>query len=443
LCEFLQGTKKGAFPIQREFNHKPQSKGEAPMKVEITVPEAIEFFNGIQKQPEAIFDMIRDDIRNTIGEYLSSLMDMELTTFLGRERYVRQQDDANHRNGSYPRRFTLKGIGEVDLKVPRDRHSEFKTKVIPRSKRYEDTLRQDLCLMFLTGISTRSLSLISEKLIGCRISPGEISNVNGELIESVEKWRSRDLSTTPIKYLFIDGVTFSMRIGGSVEKVPVLVVIGVTEEGYKLVLGLQSGDKESASTWREFIKDLKRRGLKKESVILGVMDGLPGLESVFKEEFPQAEVQRCQVHVARNVLAKVPKKLKQAVADDMRSIFYASTKKKGVEFFETFKQRWEQELPSAVKCLERSIESCLTFFKFPEEEWISLRTTNIIERLNKEFKRRTKPMEIVAGESACYTLLAFICIKMELHWRSNRIGKVRYNLPALKKLVEKNFTQNS
>jgi hypothetical protein len=97
LCEFLQGTKKGAFPIQREFNHKPQSKGEAPMKVEITVPEAIEFFNGIQKQPEVIFDMIRDDIRNTVGQYLSSLMDMELTAFLGRERYMRQQGDANHR----------------------------------------------------------------------------------------------------------------------------------------------------------------------------------------------------------------------------------------------------------------------------------------------------------------------------------------------------------
>ncbi len=413
------------------------------MKVEITVPEAVEFFNVIQKQPEMIFDLIREDLKNTVGQYLSSLMDMELTEFIGRERYERTEGSVNHRNGSYARRFALKGIGEVGLRVPRDRQGEFKTAVIPRSKRYEDDLRQDLCLMFLTGISTRTLSMISEKLIGRKISAGEISNVNGELIDSVEKWRSRDLSDTPIKYLFIDGVNFSMRIERSVEKVPVLAVIGVTEQGYKLVLGLQSGDKESASSWREFFKDLKRRGLNKDSIALGVMDGLSGLEKVFTEEFPQARIQRCQVHVARNVLAKVPKKLKQEVADEMRSIFYASSKKKAWEFFKAFQKRWHKELPSAVTCLERSIDSCLTFFNFPEEEWISLRTTNIIERLNKEFKRRTKPMEIVAGESACYTLLAFICIKMELHWRSNRIGKVRYNLPVLKNIVENNFTQKS
>jgi putative transposase len=139
-------------------------------------------------------------------------------------------------------------------------------------------------------------------------------------------------------------------------------------------------------------------------MILGVMDGLPGLEKVFKEEFPGAKVQRCQVHVTRNVLAKVPKKLKKAVADDdLRSIFYASSKEKAMEFFAVFKEKWEKDLPSAVKCLENSIQSCLTFFICPEEEWISLRTTNVIERLNKEFKRRTKPMEIVRRECLLHT----------------------------------------
>ena len=173
------------------------------------------------------------------------------------------------------------------------------------------------------------------------------------------------------------------------------------------------------------------------------MDGLPGLEKVFKDEFIKAKVQRCQVHVARNVLAKVPKKLKQKVADDVRSIFYASSKEKAISFFTDFKNKWEMELPSAVKCLENSINSCLTFFDYPEDEWISLRTTNIVERLNKEFKRRTKSMEIVAGERACYTLLAFICLKMELHWRTNPIGKVRKNLPFFEKYGDNNFTQNT
>lgn len=407
------------------------------MKVEISVPEVVSIFKEIQEQPERIFEMIRVEIKDNVGQYLSKLMDLELTHFLGRKWYEHGQGDVNHRNGSYGRNFTLKGIGEVQVEVPRDRKTEFKTQVIPRSKRYEDELRQDLSFMFLTGVSTRALSMISTRLIGRKISPTEVSNANKELIEAVEKWRTRDLSEETIKYIFLDGVNFDMRIDGSIEKVPVLVAIGVAATGKKLVLGFQAGDKESAPTWREFFRDLKGRGLDGSKMVLGVMDGLPGLEKVFKEEFPKAKVQRCQVHVARNVLAKAPKKLKKAVADDMRSIFYASSKEKAMEFFDIFKERWQRDLPSAVKCLENSIEACLTFFIGPEEEWISLRTTNIIERLNKEFKRRTKPMEIVAGENACYTLLAFICLKMELHWKSNPIGKVRNNLPFFKKLDHK------
>ena len=408
------------------------------MKVEINVPEIVNIFKEIQKQPENLFEMIRVEIRENVGEYLSGLMDVERTQFLGRQRYEHGQGDVNHRNGSYPRNFTLKGIGQVNVRVPRDREGGFKTKIIPRSKRYEDELRRDLTMMFLTGVSTRTLSMMSERLIGRRISPTQVSNANKELIDAVERWRSRDLSEEPIKYMFLDGVNFDMRIDGSIEKVPVLVAIGVTEEGHRKVLGFQAGDKESAPTWREFFKDLKRRGLKGANMILGVMDGLPGLEKVFKEEFPKAKVQRCQVHVSRNVLAKVPKKLKKAVADDLRSIFYASSKQKAMVFFDIFKEKWRKDLPSAVQCLENSIGACLTFFICPEEEWISLRTSNIIERLNKEFKRRTKPMEIVAGENACYMLLAFISLKMEIHWKSNPIGKVRKNLPFFKRLAEKN-----
>ena len=410
------------------------------MKIEVSVPEIVSIFKEIQAQPEQLFDLIRNDIREGVGQYLSQMMEVELTQFLGREPYERTEQPSNHRNGSYDREFTLKGIGKVDVKVPRDRQGQFQTQVIPRSKQYEDQLRQDLSLMFLTGISTRTLSIMSTRLIGRKVSPTEVSNANKELIAAVEQWRQRDLSQEPIKYIFIDGVNFDMRMGDTVEKVPVLAAIGVTESGARLVLGLQSGDKESASNWREFFKDLKRRGLQSHLVTLGIMDGLSGLERVFKEELTNAKVQRCQVHVSRNVLAKVPKKYKQDVADEMRSIFYASSKAKSLSFFEDFKTKWEPLVPSAVSCLDQTIDSCLTFFTCPPEEWISLRTTNIIERLNKEFKRRTKPMEIVAGEQACYTLLAFISLKMELSWRSSPVGKVRKNLPLLQ---EENFTQIS
>lgn len=413
------------------------------MRVEITVKEAVQLIKEIEKKPEKILEMVRVDMPRAVGEYLSEMMKLELTRFLGRGPYERvEEEEPNHRNGSYPRSLILKGIGEVPLTVPRDRKGEYQTQVIPRSKRYEDELRQDIAVMFLSGVSTRTLEMISGRLLGHKISAGEVSRCSKELVRAIENWRNRDLSMMEFKYLFCDGVYFEMRVARTIEKVSVLVVIGVTESGQKHVIGLQSGDKESAANWRELFKDLKRRGLDNQAITLGIMDGLPGLEQVFREEFPKGKVQRCQVHVMRNVLAKVPQKLKQKVADDIRSIFYASSKDKALEFATRFTERWQKEIPSAVKCLQNSLDSCLTFFDFPQEEWISLRTTNVIERLNKEFKRRTRPMEIVAGENACYTLLAFISIKMEMHWRSNPVGKVRYNLPSLRSLVQGNFTQS-
>lgn len=413
------------------------------MEIKVSVPEVVSIFKEIQQAPQKIFEMIRVELRECVGRYLSEMMNVELFSFLGREPYERKDGEVNYRNGFYDRNFTLKGIGQVGVRVPRDRNGQFHSQIIPRSKQYEDAIREDLCLMFLTGVSTRSLSMISTRLIGRRVSPMEVSKANKELVDAVEGWRTRDLSGECIKYIFVDGVNFDMRMGESVEKVPVLVAIGVTNTGRRLVLGFQSGDKESAFSWREFFKDLKRRGLDGANVTLGVMDALPGLQRVFHEEFPKAKVQRCQVHVARNVLAKVPKKFKQGVADELRSIFYASSKHKAKELFNEFKAKWDKQVPSAVRCLEGSLEACLTFFGFPQEEWISLRTTNIIERLNKEFKRRTKPMEIVAGEQACYSLLAFISLKMELQWRSNPIGKVANNLPSLKKIGKIEFTQNT
>ena len=414
------------------------------MKLEVSVTEAIQLIKEIQQQPGKILEMVKTDVPKVIGDYLSEVMQVELTRFLGRQPYERIEDgEPNHRNGSYSRSFTLKKLGEVSVKVPRDRQGKYQTQVIPKSKQYEDELRQDIAMMFLGGISTRTLAMISHRLIGRKISSGEVSRCSQELVQAIENWRNRNLSLVRFKYLFCDGVYFEMRVARSIEKVSVLVVIGVTEDGQKQVIGLQAGDKESAACWRELFKDLKSRGLESQTVTLGIMDGLPGLEKVFREEFPQSKVQRCQVHVSRNVLAKVPQKLKQQVADDMRSIFYASSREKALEFSSQFNERWHKEVPSAVKCLQNSLDSCLTFFDFPEEEWISLRTSNVIERLNKEFRRRTRPMEIVAGEHACYTLLAFISIRMEIYWKSNPVGKVHYNLPALRKLIEGNFTQNS
>ncbi|MBW2561531.1 MAG: transposase, partial [Deltaproteobacteria bacterium] len=163
------------------------------MKLEVSVPELVEVFKEIQKQPEQIFEMIRMDVREIVGDYMKAMMKAELTHFPGREPYARSQGDVNHRHGSCDRAFTLKNIGEVEVKVPRDRKGEFTTQVIPRSKQYEAEISRDLSLMFLAGISTRGLSMISKRLIGRKISHTEISSANADLTEAVEKWRMRDL----------------------------------------------------------------------------------------------------------------------------------------------------------------------------------------------------------------------------------------------------------
>jgi len=216
------------------------------MKLEVTVSEIADIFKEIQERPGQLFEMIRLDIREVVGNYLTAMMNAELPHYLGREPYVRLSGEVNHRNGSYGRGFALKGMGEVHVDVPRDRKGEFRTSVIPRSKQYEEEVARDLSILFLAGISTRTLSMLSERLIGRRISPAEISSVSAELNGAVEAWRRCDLSGESIKYLFIDGVHFHMRMGRSIEMVPVLVAIGVTQTGRKIVLSLHAGDKESA-----------------------------------------------------------------------------------------------------------------------------------------------------------------------------------------------------
>jgi len=395
------------------------------LQLSVNLPELRQMAKNIpQLGANGVMDLMKLDIKSQATDFINGLMDCEFELFLGRDKYERvsgvEISERHLRNGHYQRTLAVKGLGRLNVKVPRDRQGKYQTKVLEPYKRNEASIEEDVAVLYLLGQSTRSLALISERLLGTKISAGKVSECSSRLIESVEKWRSRPL-TEKFKYLYLDGTNFAMRIDKKIVKVCVLVVIGVDENGVKQVLALQAGDKESAGTWRQLFKDLKARGLDRHAVKLGIMDGLPGLEKVFMEEFSEAKVQRCQVHVARNVLCKVPQNMKQKVADELRSVFYAESRKKALSFFENFKRDYEKEIPSAVKCLETSLESTLCYLSFPEEEWLSLRTTNPIERLNKEFKRRTKSMEIVAGEASCYNLLAVISLRMEVYWKRHPI----------------------
>lgn len=410
------------------------------LQLNVNLPELSNFAKALPEFKGNLFSLLRLDIKAAATEFVNDLLQCEFDLFIGRDKYQRdviEVNGRNLRNGHYQRKFAVKGMGTLTIKVPRDRGGKFKSSALAPYKRMETALEEDMAILFLMGLSTRALSLISPRLFGFEVSHDKISECASRLTESVEKWRTRLLTET-FKYLYLDGTNFPMRIGNTVELVNVLVVIGVTEQGHKQVIALQAGDKESAANWRELFKDLKKRGLDSNKIQLGIMDGLPGLESVFLEEFASAKVQRCQVHVARNVLAKVPQKLKKEVADEVRSVFYASTKPKALDFFRKMKDKWSKEIPSAIKCLESSINETLAYLNFPKEEWKSLRTTNPIERLNKEFKRRTKSMEIVASERSCYNLLAVICLRMEQRWKSYPIS-LKGSLPWLS---SEEFTQD-
>ena len=406
---------------------------------DVNVSETMETFKVILAEPEKMFEMLSVDFSRAAERAVTELIKLELTDFLGREKYERKTGkDKNYRNGSYKRTYTVKNLGTLNFEVKRDREGKFNSKLIKRYDRYDPALAGDLLAMFLGGMSTRNINMFSSQLLGRKISAAEVSNVNKEISGAIELWRTRPLNVVHIKYMIIDGVNFTMRVGHHIEKVPMLVVIGVTYDNKRLFLNIQQGDKDKASTWREMFRDMKHvRGLNKDDIQLGIMDGLTGLEKVFKEEFPNAKTQRCTVHVARNVLAKVPCSLKEETSDKLRDIFYAPDKKAAVANYKTFVEDYQDIIPSAVNCLGRSIKSCLTFFSFPEHEWISLRTTNAIERVNKEFKRRTKPMEILAGEKSAYLLLCFVACKMELGWKCMPFGN-KSNLPVLAQ-----FTQNA
>lgn len=208
---------------------------------------------------------------------------------------------------------------------------------------------------------------------------------------------------------------------------PFLCVIGARADDEKLeVLAIEMGDRERKELWEELFQDLARRGLEMGSVELGIMDGLPGLEAAFRAAFPNAEPQRCQVHAKRNALKRVSPKAREAFKADLNRVFYAKNEAAARQAFRALQERWKKTYPSAVAVIARDLDSLLRFYRFEEKYWPSLRTTNTIERVNKEFKRRTKAMEITGGETSTYRLLAYVALTMNFNWRKYSLSALRH-----------------
>lgn len=351
-------------------------------------------------------------------QWINFLLEAERDEFLGRPRYG-GLDEAhdNYRNGYRPRRLNFFGLGSIDLKVPRDRRGEFESAWLPERKAQDPETEAFLAETFLAGLSTRDLARISGKHLGQKYDSKQVSRIVSRATTELETWRGRSLSGTRYKFLYIDGANFRVRINGQVGRQSFCAVLGVSEEGQCFeVLALEMGDRERVDLWESVFRSLSERGLDLQAVELGIMDGLPGLEALFKRFFPRAQTQRCQKHAKANACRRVRAKEREAFSKDLNRVFYASSESAARAAFFTLKEQWGRLFPTAVQIIERDLDALLTFFQFDPTYWTSLRTTNPIERLNKEFKRRTKAMEVTGGEISTYRCLAYVAQTMEYRW---------------------------
>jgi putative transposase len=297
---------------------------------------------------------------------------------------------------------------------------------VPADRHYDEGLERDLALLHVAGLSTRTLANVSGLVLGLKVSHTEVGKALHTLVPAAKRFLTRPLGDRRFKYLYCDGTFFAVR-RGTVDKEPTLVVLGVDEHDRRSILAMVQGDKDAAGAWRAVFTQLKERGLDPSAVELGIMDGLPGLATAFREHFPRARVARCWVHKARNVLPLVAKKFQKAFVVDWHAIAYAADGAAARAAFDALRARWGATCGDAVESLARDLDALLVHYEFPQAHWDALRTTNPIERINKEFKRRSKSMETI-GPDGLKVLLAFTALRLEYGWATTPItsGKLAH-----------------
>jgi len=348
---------------------------------------------------------------------LQVAIEAEATAFLGREHYRRgDRQRVGWRNGYEPKHVQSEA-GVLELAVPQLRGTDdtVRPTVADRLRTRTADLEGLVRGMYVRGLSTQDVSALYRDTFGAsRLSKSTVSRVTQQLNQDFDVWRRRDLSDLPVVYLFLDGQYHAAR-QGSDEKEGVRSAYALLEDGRPVLLHLDLGPRESYDAWLSFLQDLVARGL--HEPLLVVMDGAPGLVKAVKRVWPWAYRQRCQVHKMRNILAKVPRLMQAKMKGLVRQIFlaptYAAAVKRGRDVIAKFKDRY----PAATDCLERDLEECVTHLRFPEAHHQRIRTTNRLERLNGESRRRTKVIPRFPTERSCLSLLYASLITASKHWR--------------------------
>ncbi len=346
-------------------------------------------------------------LRRRVLEAVQTVLEEELSEALGSGRYERSEDRRGYRNGHETRKITTE-LGPQTLQVPRGRIEgddgntrEFQSEVVPRYARRTRKVDEAILGAYLAGANTRRIRKALEPLLGSEhLSKSAVSRVVARLKEQFAQWSGRDLSQERYAILFLDGFHLKVRMARRVVSVPVLAALGVAPDGTKRLVALELAASEAH--WSRFVSDLQRRGL--ETPVLIVSDGHRGLTKAI-EAWPQAEVQRCTVHKWQNLVKHCPKHAHRELKRDYDRIVHAKSGMAAREAYQAFVTKWRKLCPAVARSLEEAGERLLTFYAFPKPMWKSLRTTNSIENLNREFRRRTKTQASFSTEDAGLTLL--------------------------------------
>lgn len=374
----------------------------------------------VQLNEEIIKTELKELVRNSVEETLNGLLETEANQLTNAARYERTEERQGYRSGHYSRNLTTTS-GDVTLKMPKLKGVSFETAIIERYRRRESSVEEALIEMYLAGVSVRRVEDITEALWGSKVSPSTISELNKKAYVHIEEWRNRKLQGGKYPYVYVDGLYLRRNWGGEYENVSVLIAIAVNEDGYREILGASEGMKEDKASWLSFFQWLKERGLDGVRLIIG--DKCLGLLDAAAEVYPEAKYQRCTVHFYRNVFSATSRSKMKIVAKMLKAIHAQESKKAAREKADQVTQSLrEMKLPEAAKKIEDSIDETLTYMDFPYEHWLRIRTNNVIERLNREIRRRTR---VVGAFPDGNSALMLVCARLR-HVAGTQWGNKKY-----------------
>lgn len=375
---------------------------------------------GISSSEQPLSQFIRLAVQNVVQQAI----EQEVTDYLGRERYERQEEVKGHRNGYKPG-WIRSAEGEIGLEMPQVRGSAepYRSKLLEFLRGNSDVLEYLVTQMYSRGLSTRDVEdAFRDPHTGeMLLSRSAVSQITDSLWEDYQTFCQRDLSDFAVEYLFLDAVYESLRRVGNVKEA-LLCAWAICRDGRKVLLHLGLGNKESSSAWREFIRDLQRRGLPVPTLVCS--DGAPALIAVIEELYPHSLRQRCTMHKTRNILDKVPKARESEIKTAVRAIWNAPNRATADLLVKDFLERFGTELPAATACLQDDLEACLSFLRCPPLHHKRIRTTNLIERAFEEQRRRTKTIPRFWDEKSCLKLVFATLLQASERWQNVSMSEV-------------------